>query len=294
MLIHSPGSELDLISPTTYDRFLFEDAIDSENFREQHYSFINVLRSEGVDVVPLSEILRKNVNDLKAIKSRPNMVYIRDTLAVTTLGYIRMRMKSPVRRPEPQIVESAMLQMKLKKLMGLESPATMEGGDLIFLDEDTMLVGVGNRTNWTGLHQLHRRAKKLGLKRLIAVHLPSSVIHLDGIMMVVDRDLAIVHFRSVKSPATVFEERCPEKNSRLNEFLSKDGLGLIEVTDYERHKRATNVVTIAPRKVIGYAGNNRVRRSLERLGVDFIAIEGSELLRGGGGPRCMTAPILRD
>jgi arginine deiminase len=81
---------------------------------------------------------------------------------------------------------------------------------------------------------------------------------------------------------------------KLLQFLKTSGMKLIEVTDYERQRRATNVIAIAPRKAIGYAGNARVKRALTENGVDFIEIEGAELIRGYGGPRCMTMPILRD
>lgn len=294
MLVHSPGSELDLVSPSTYSRFLFEDAIDSERFREQHYKFANVLRAEGVKVIALTEVLREDTHMLKAINRRPNTVYTRDSVTITPHGYIKMRMKGPARRGEPQIVETAMLRMTLPQIVPLNSHATMEGGDLIFQDKDTLLVGVGNRTNLLGVRQLHDKARKLGLKCLVAVHLPSSVIHLDGIIMIIDRNFALVHSRSMRSPVTIYDLDRHPKKSILRDYLKKSGLGLIEVTDYERRKRATNVVTLRARKVIGYAGNGRVERELERQGVDFIAIEGSELVRGGGGPRCMTAPILRD
>jgi arginine deiminase len=69
---------------------------------------------------------------------------------------------------------------------------------------------------------------------------------------------------------------------------------LVKVTDYERQRRATNVIAIGPRKVVGYAGNARVKREFFQNGLDLIEIEEAELIRGFGGPRCMTMPILRD
>jgi len=173
-------------------------------------------------------------------------------------------------------------------------PATIEGGDLIFLDDDTLLLGVGNRTNQAGLRKLLATGTKSGLRRLLAVPLPSSVIHLDGTMMVIDRDLAIVHKQSLRSTASLFENGRLKRRLKLVEFLKASGTRLVEVTDYERQRRVTNVIAIAPRKAIGYTGNARVKRALVQNGVDFIEIEGTELIRGYGGPRCMTLPILRD
>lgn len=291
--MHMPSKEIDLVGPSTYQRFLFADAIDPVQFRADHEHFVDVLRSEGVDVVLATEFLREHPL-LDSVHRSPNLVYVRDTAAVTQAGYILARMKNPVRRNETGIVEAALRKLAVPMLMKTVAPATIEGGDLIFLDDDTLILGVGNRTNQTGLRELLARGMQSGLRRLLAVPLPSSVIHLDGTMMAIDRDLAIVHKQSLRSTASLFEDGRLKKRLKLVQFLGASGMRLVEVTDYERQRRATNVIAIAPRKAIGYAGNARVKRALLENGVDFIEIEGAELIRGYGGPRCMTLPILRD
>jgi N-dimethylarginine dimethylaminohydrolase len=203
-------------------------------------------------------------------------------------------MKSPVRKNETTIIEAAMREISISPLLRTRAPATIEGGDMVFLDDETLLLGVGNRTNQKGLQQLVRIGKELGLRNLVAVPLPSWVIHLDGTFMPVDRDLAILHLRSLQKPASVFEDGKPGEKMMLQQFLKSRGVNLIEVTDYERQRRATNVVPLSPRKAIAYAGNARVRRELANNAVDLIEIEGSELIRGSGGPRCMTAAVLRE
>lgn len=137
-------------------------------------------------------------------------------------------------------------------------------------------------------------AVKSGLPRLVAAPLPRSVIHLDGTMMILDLDLAVVHRRSLRDTACIFEDGRFSKRVRLLQYLKSRGMKLIEVTDYERQRRATNVVAIGPRKVVGYAGNARVKNEFVENGVDYVEIEEPELIRGFGGPRCMTVPILRD
>jgi arginine deiminase len=291
--MHTPGKELELVHPTTYERYLFADAVDPEHFRADHERFVNVLRSEGVNVVLLTEILRWH-SLLSSAEGSPNLVYIRDTAAVTRAGYMLARMKTPVRRNETKIIEAALRQLAIPTLMKACAPAATEGGDLIFLDEDTMLVGTGNRTNRTGLRQLIVAATKAGLRRLVAIPLPAWVIHLDGTMMVIDRDLAVVHQRSLTSTASIFEDGRLSRRLKLLQFLKTIGMRPVEVTDYERQRRATNVIAIGPRKVVGYAGNARVKKEFSHNGVDLIEIEESELIRGFGGPRCMTMPILRD
>ena len=294
VLMHAPGKELDLVGPEKYERYLFADAVDPEEFRRQHERFVDVLRSEGADVVLVTEVLQQQPELLNSIERLPNLVYIRDTVAVTRAGYVLARMGNPVRRSETEIVEATLRQLAVPMLMKTRAPATLEGGDLVFFDDETALLGVGNRTNKRGLRELTTAATKSGLRRLVAVQLPSWVLHLDGTMMVIDRDLAVVHARSLGGTASVFEKGRASKRLRFLEFLKVSGMRLIEVTDYERQKRATNVIALGPRKVVGYAGNARVRREFSENGVDFIEIEGSELIRGFGGPRCMTAPIVRD
>jgi arginine deiminase len=294
VLMHAPGKELELVRPRTYERFLFADAIDPKQFRRDHGRFVDVLRSEGVNVVLLTEVLRQRSELLSSAERLPNLVYTRDTAAVTRAGYVLARMKNVVRRNETTIVEAALREVAIPMLMKSEAPTAIEGGDLVFLDEETLLVGVGNRTNRRGLHELTKAATRSGLRRLVAVPLPSWVIHLDGTMMVIDRDLAVVHPRSLRNTASVFEDERPSKRVRFLQFLKTTGMRLIEVTEYERQRRATNVIAIGPRKVVGYSGNARVKRELAENGVDVIEIEGAELIRGFGGPRCMTVPIFRD
>jgi arginine deiminase len=292
--MHAPGPELDLVSPRTYEKYLFADAVDPVQFRADHARFVEALRSEGVKVVLVSELLQNQPELLSTAERLPNLVYTRDTAAVTRAGYVLARMKNPVRRRETAIVEAALRQLGVRMLMKTKAPATIEGGDIVFLDEETVVLGVGNRTNRNGLRELAKAATGAGLRRLVAVPLPPWVIHLDGTMMVVDRDLAIVHRSSLKGTASVFEEGKLSGRVRFLDFLKNTGMRLIEVTDYERQKRATNVIGIRPRKVIGYAGNARVKRELSRNGVDLVQVEGDELIRGFGGPRCMTVPLLRD
>jgi len=293
VLTHRPGKELDLIGPKTYQKFLFDDAINPEQFRTDHDQFVQVLRSEGVKVILVTELLHDQPELLRQTERLPNLIYTRDTVTITSRGYILTRMRSPLRRKETAVVEAALRQLYIPPLGRAKAPATLEGGDMIFLDGETLLLGIGNRTNQMGIQQLAEIGKKCGMRSLIAVPLPSWVIHLDGTIMPIDSDLAIVHLRSLQKPASLFEGGEWNGKVWLPRFLKARGMNLIEVTDYERQRRATNVIVIGPRKAIAYDGNARVRRELANNGVDLIEINGSELLRGAGGPRCMTAAILR-
>jgi N-dimethylarginine dimethylaminohydrolase len=293
--MHAPGKELDLVTPRSYRKCLFADAIDPEQFRRDHTRFVDTFRSEGVKVTLITELLRDQPRLLRETERLPNLTYTRDTATITPNGYILTRMKNPMRKGESRVVEAALHKLSLPALMRVKPPATIEGGDLIFLDEETLIVGVGNRTNQEAIRQLAGVGKRSGqLRSLLVIPLPSWVLHLDGTMMPLDRDLAIVHLRSLQRPGNLLENVSLKKSVNLPKFLREREINLVEVTDYERQKRATNVIPLRPRKAIAYNGNARVRRELIKNGVDLIEIEGAELIRGSGGPRCMTAAIFRE
>jgi len=295
VLVHTPGKELALVTPRSYERCLFGDAIEPEQFRQDHISFTDTLRSEGVKVVQITELLQDRPELLKETEKLPNLTYTRDTATLTPNGYILTRMKNPIRRRESKIMEAALHQLSIPSLMKTKQPATLEGGDLIFLDENTLLVGTGNRTNHKAIQQLARVGERhYELRSLLIIPLPPSVLHLDGTMMPLDRDLTITHLPSLQNMCTLLEDGTVKTKVSLSKFLREREITLVEVTGYERLRRATNLIPLKARKAIGYNGNARVRRELIRNGVDLIEIEGSELIRGSGGPRCLTTAILRD
>jgi len=291
--MHAPGKELELVTPKSFRKCLFGDAIDPERFREDYARFTDTLRSEGVKVNLITELLQPHPGLLKETERLPNLVYTRDTATITPAGYVLTRTKSSIRGGESKVVETALSQLSIPALMRVKPAATMEGGDLIFLDEETLLVGVGNRTNLQAVQQLMRAGEKSG-RGLLEIPLPSWVLHLDGTMMPIDRDLMIIHLPAFQKAGTLFEIRGSKRRVNLLKLLREREMNLVEVTDYERKRKATNVIPLGARKAIAYDGNARVRRELLKNGVNLIEIESSELIRGSGGPRCMTAAILRD
>ena len=104
-------------------------------------------------------------------------------------------------------------------LMKPEMPSTIECGDLVFLDDDTLLLGIGNRSNLAGFRQLIASATNQGCKRLVSIRLPPWAIHLDGTMMVIDRDLAVVHKPCFAGTASVFRNGKMSKRMNFLQFL---------------------------------------------------------------------------
>lgn len=294
VLMHSPGCELDLVDAQSFKKYLYRDVVFRDKFRREHEHFVDVLREERVEVILLGDILKDDGKIRSLMGQCPNLVYTRDIVSVTRAGSIVMRMKSKVRAKEPEIAKLALNKLGVPTLMEVISPGMMEGGDLVYMSDEILLVGVGDRTNNTALKQLLGHAKENNLETVVAVSLPQWAVHLDGLLMFLDRDLCIIHRQSLTGKSTLIESNRKRRRMDLIGYLASKGFQFVEVTDYESYMRATNLVAIGPRKAVGYTGIDRVKRLLIQSGVDLIEIEGSELIRGGGGPHCMTAPILRD
>jgi N-dimethylarginine dimethylaminohydrolase len=215
----------------------------------------------------------------------PDSIYVRDASIVTNRGVILCRMGKPQREQEPAAQDAFFRQAGIPVLGAIRPPGRVEGGDLVWLDEHTIAVGRGYRTNADGIEQLHTLLGD-SVREVIAVALPhwrgpGDVFHLMSILSPIDRDLALVY-----SPlmSVAFRERLLER-----------GLTLIEVPAEEFDSMGANVLAIGPRRCVMVSGNPKTRALLERAGVEVLVYEGGEIsLKGGGGPTCLTRPLERD
>lgn len=211
-------------------------------------------------------------------------IYVRDASMVSPAGMILCRMGKPQRATEPATHERALCALGCRIAGRIEPPGTLEGGDAVWLDEATLVVGHGYRTNAAGIAQLMRLVGD-GVE-VIKVELPhwrgpDDVMHLMSLVSPVDRDLAVVYSPLLPVP---FRSRLLDR-----------GFTLVEVPDAEFESMGVNVLALAPRRCLMLAGNPQTRQALERAGTDVIEYEGVEIsLKGGGGPTCLTRPLKRE
>jgi N-dimethylarginine dimethylaminohydrolase len=211
-------------------------------------------------------------------------IYVRDASVVCDRGLILCNMGKPQRAGEPAAQEAALRRLGQPVLGSIRHPGRLEGGDVFWLDERTLAVGRGYRTNDEGIGQL-RTLVADSIDELVVVPLPhwrgpGDVFHLMSIVSPVDRDLAVVYSPLMPVP---FRERLLDR-----------GIGLVEVPDGEFDRMGANVLAIAPRRCVVVAGNPVTRGRLEKAGVEVLEYEGREIsLTGGGGPTCLTRPLRR-
>ena len=160
----------------------------------------------------------------------------------------------------------------------------MEGGDVLWIDEKTVAIGRGYRTNDEGIRQFKELTKDM-IDEYIIVPMPhgegeDACLHLMSIISFVDRDKAVVYSKFMP----VF----------FREYLIEKGITLIEASDSEYDYLGTNLLALEPGKVILIKGCPEVEQKLKELGVEVMTYEGKELsYRGTGGPTCLTCPLTR-
>ena len=217
-------------------------------------------------------------------KTKIDSIYCRDASIATDFGIIICNMGKQGRIHEPYAQLEAYKMNNINILGEIKFPGTLEGGDVAWLDQNTLAVGHTYRTNEEGISQLKGLLQPKGIE-IIVVELPhykgeSDVFHLMSILSPVDKNLAVVY-----SPLMPIKFR--------NELLER-GFQLIEVPEQEFDSMGCNVLAVAPRDCLMVAGNPITRKLLEDAGASVHIYEGNEIsVKGGGGPTCLTRPIDR-
>lgn len=237
----------------------------------EHEDFCLLLEQAGAEVV----LSRHDPGN-------PDALYPFDPVLVGSEGAVLLRPGKPGRRGEPEALAGILREAGVPVSGAVETPATVEGGDTLWLDEWTLLVGIGYRTNEESVRVLETAFPGVDV---IPFDLPhwngeGEVLHLLSLVSPLDRDLAVVYPRL--APA------------RLLRLLAERGIAIVEVPDDELETQGPNVLALGPRRALALEGNPATRKRMERAGVDVSVYRGDEISRkGDGGPTCLTRPLLR-
>lgn len=226
-----------------------------------------------------------HIEFLPALKSVGlDSLYAHDPVKFTKKGAIILKSGKKLRQPEAEAYKQFLQEKEIPILGELTGEAVADGGDLVWLDDRTLLVGRGYRTNDEAIRQIKEMTKDL-VDELIVVQLPhdqgeEECLHLMSIISIVDEDLAVVYSRLMP----VF----------LRQLLIERGIQLIEVPEDEYYRLGSNVLALAPRICVIASENPYTKQKLIDAGATVYEYEGNEIsYLGTGGPTCLTCPVIR-
>ncbi|GAD46776.1 arginine deiminase [Streptococcus anginosus T5] len=255
-----------------------------------------------------------------AIDPMPNLYFTRDPFATIGNAVSLNHMYSDTRNRETLygkyiFKHHPVYGGNVDLVYNREETTRIEGGDELVLSKDVLAVGISQRTDAASIEKLlvNIFKKNVGFKKVIAFEFANNrkFMHLDTVFTMVDYDKFTIHPEiegDLRVYSVTYENEklhITEEKGDLAELLAKNlgidkvhlircGGGNTVAAAREQWNDGSNTLTIAPGVVVVYDRNVVTNKILEEYGLRLIKIRGSELVRGRGGPRCMSMPFERE
>jgi len=252
----------------------FLHALNFAEAQRQHEILCRELETAGADVIELPAAPEFSID----------AVYAHDASLPTDFGLVLMRMGKENRVVEGRLHASFSERIDVPILGRIVEPGTTEAGDIVWLDSKTLFIGQGFRTNAEGIRQMRAMLEPHGVE-VLAVPLPygrgpAACLHLMSLMSMLDERTILVDL--------------PWLAVETVKLLQARGFRMIEIDGSERDTLACNVLALGENRLLAIEENRKTNERLCAAGFDLRTLPGTELcINGGGGPTCLTRPILR-
>lgn len=243
-----------------------DTVMDVPTMLKEHEMFVEAYKKAGVEV----EFLEPD-------EERPNSVFARDFGGCVKEGYIMGHFKLDMRYKEHIDYKKRMEELGIP-MIGEVKEGLFEGGDFMFMNEHWVAVGMADRTNEAGLGEIKKILEPLGYE-VTGVPLKKEYLHLDMCFNLVDDHLAVS-----------YRQGLPEEFRKL---LAKRNIEIIDVPEDAIYLHGCNLQALGEHRVMSLKQNERVNEKLAAKGMEVIELDITEILKAGGGPHCMTFPLLR-
>ena len=255
-----------------WQEFAWRAEPDASAIADEHAALCELFAGAGAEVV-LAQ---------KPVPGDPDAIYVYDPVLIGPSGALLLRIGKQGRVAESEALAAPLEAAGVPVVARMGAPATADGGDMFWLDDDTLLVGRGYRTNDRGVAWIRDALPNADVLVFDLPHLRgrSEVLHLMSLVSPLAPDVVVA-----------FPPLLPV---RLVELFEKRGIEMIEVPEEELDSMGPNVLALAPRVALALERNVETRRRLVRAGIEVLTYEGAELSKGDGGATCLTRPLVRD
>lgn len=271
VLVKSPVDQTD--NQVDWQEWGFSHKPDTKKAIQEHKEFVRILKAQDVDTIYIQE----------EAPSLLDSIFTYDPALITSEGAIMLRSGKERRQDEAYLMGRRFLELDIPIIYSIRPPGTVDGGDTLWLDSNTLVVGNSFRTNKSGISQLRKVLEEINI-RVVEVQLPyyggpEHCFHLLSIISLVDNEHAV--FSPKFTPVELYR------------MLRERGFSLIEAEEDELG--GCNILTIEPGKCVMLSGYSRIKTELERIGFTVLTYKGEELFDNReGGPSCLVRPLLRE
>jgi N-dimethylarginine dimethylaminohydrolase len=269
VLLHRPGNELTGLSDPDEAQMIEIPSIDI--ITKQHDALAEAFRKSSVTVSYLEP----------TVAPPPNLMFVADLLFTTPEGVILSRPASSVRAGEERLVATRLANLGIPILRSIRGKGTFEGADAAWLNPDTVMIGVGFRTNKEGAIQVSSYLKEMGIESVL-IDMPPGSMHLMGDLRFANHDLAICRSGRVnESTLNILQDCGFSTHFAPDEAEIAFGLSM-------------NFVTLGPKKILTANGNPKTEQFYDELGLECNLVNMSEVTKAAGGIGCLTGIIERE
>lgn len=290
VLLHRPGEENEAPEIREDPAFfnLPEGPPDHQRIQKEHDAFVGILQREGVEVVYLNP--EPPLTGTYGIALRA-LVYAR-TATVIRGGAIMDRNANHYKRGMERFYTKRLAALGCPILYTVHGMGSWEASDLVFVSPRCAVIARSMRSNQEGIDQVVPILRQNGVDDILMTDLPgywsrreaqwggcSGYFHLDAVFGMAAENVAVVYTGGV--------------GYYLLESLHRRGVELIEVPDAEVRTLAPNLLVVKPGTVVIPAGNPKTTAALQRKGLTVHEVDFTEILKAGGGPKCITMPLIQ-
>ncbi|MBI3776461.1 MAG: hypothetical protein HY273_13110 [Gammaproteobacteria bacterium] len=263
VLLYCPGAEVNNVREPNAVQHIAR--INPHASEREYQKLADTFRSLGVAV----HFIRPDLLQPSAVLDKYNLMFARDLFFNSKAGVVIARMGSTVRAGEEKFAQHALAQLAIPINKTITQHGLFEGADALWINSQTVICGIGKRTNRDGFQQLRAVLKEQGVATL-AVDLPAATQHLLGILHIVDQDLALV--RTQIAP------------KRLINILKRAGINMVDVPESDEvlQRQGMNVVTVKPRVIVMPVNCPALKRLYAACGIHIAA----EVEIGQRNPQC--------